>query len=268
MLIPDFYVRSNGDIICIPSEVMRDDEPAFRDIRAFKCNLVNTTTLLGVPSHYSAVITTVMNGQPISQTTAKNNDVVRYTSPIYKEVSSPTSLTIFQQDNKPNEIRTQIHLELNKPENLVKSITGIELSSEKDILDFLIAQNLERCAFIPDGSVIRIPIREILKLYAATLPAIIIMPRVFYFYDRDGTSKRYITLPSFIYTRQIEQRLGVLFQGPESISSLPRLSLSDNNSETISGKPEILIIGAAVFLFIALVLGFSLLYWFYMTDSY
>jgi len=244
---------------------MREDETGFRDVKAFKCNLVNTSTLLSAPSQYTTVITTVMNGQPISQTTAQEGTIVRYTAPIYKEVTSPTSLTIFQQDNNPNEVRTKIHLELNKPENLVKPIVGNELLSEKDILDFLTAQNLEKCAFIPDGSILRIPVREILKLYIASLPATIVMPKIFYYYDREGTTKRYVTLPAFAYSRKVAPRLGVVFQGPESLSmpAMPMLALSSTNTETVTGHNEILVIGAAVILFAVLILGFSLMYWFY-----
>ncbi len=272
LLIPDFYTRTSGEVICIPIKI--DVADAF-DRKAFRCSLINLSSMSVVSEDYTTTLTTIMNKVVISQTPVKNNSIVRYTSPIFHEVSSSSSsVKIFEQSDvvlQPIEMRTHVHSELNKPD-LTQPITE-DLKSESEVWAFLASQPEDRSVFIPNGIILRIPVREILKLYASALPASLVMPRVFYYYDKLSTTRRYITLPNFAYTKlaeplppltleQIPSAVGRLTLGENDLIPLLEES-TDNSSPSMDMTFQVLVIGAAVVFFIALVVGFTLMYWLY-----
>lgn len=273
-LIPEFYVKSNGNVICIPTH---NDEDELN--KSFKCHLVNIKTLSGVLNNQEVIITSVMNGKTISHVAVKNGSIVTYTNPIYRRSPPLPVFTIFQHEKEPasNDVRLRIHTELNSPDYAVKKLTIQEsVATEQEIWDFIAAQDgSDHSVFIPDGVILRIPVREILKIYSAALPVSLIMPKTFYYYDRTSDGKRYVTLPSFAYSKPIISTTDITTRSPWTMSQQQALTttfLQQTSStppvQTIDTNTQVIIIGAAVFFFISLILGFILMYWFYTFGTY
>ncbi len=281
-----FYVRSAGDIICIPERGEDDNE--------FICRLVNVIRLEKIQdSHKNILITVVMNGNIISQKLVKNATVIKHSSPLYYTPSLtigllPTtaeSLTIFEYSkshNHRNEFRTSIHNQLNDNRITIISEDDVPLLTERDIWDFLQSSHqtpTTDVVFIPQGVILRIPVREILKMYAAAMPISLAMAKTFYYFNNNSSSvKRYVTLPAFVFSRSpllISNTVnGITSYG---LASAPPLSITFGDpappSQALSGatfdsNTQTLVIGAAVIFFVSLVFGFTLLYWFYTVETH
>lgn len=282
MFIPEFYVRNIGDIICVPQRGEDNSE--------FKCKLINLRLLDGVINNQEVIISVVMNGKVVSHTVAKNGSIVRYSSPIYRTINSDAStptITIFEQTQgvRANEVRTSVHVDLNQPDCYVKVLEDESPSTETEIWDFLSSQQGDHNVFVPHGVTLRIPVREILKIYSSAMPVSIAMSKTFYYYCRitpltTVITKRYVTLPTYTYTRSslpltASARLtDTQYRFPWNYSAATSLATpmlaensSDSSSSPLNSNTQALIIGAAVIFFIALLLGFTLLYWFYTVES-